>query len=113
MYKNLCAGSLTIPAISDQPSNDGAAVSDGFKFPVAESIVSMVSVLAPLRETVKRYANCVEASATGPTAKNAAEVADDPPGSGPAVIVAVVVATLTPAVSPVTVSVTVNVPTLP
>jgi hypothetical protein len=72
------------------------------------SIISIESELMPVPEESKTYANCDDALAAGPIAKN---VWDWPDGAGPAEIVAVVVAKLVPAVSSVTVRVTVQVQT--
>lgn len=99
---------MIIPAGTKLLSSDGGATSADCNFPVASSTVSIASELAPLDEVVSVYANCDDAFAAGPMAKNA-DGADSPPGPGPAVIVAVVVAKLLPPAPTVTVRVTVHV----
>src|ERR1039458_392956 len=65
-YKNLRDGSEIMPEGMKLLSSDGGVTSVGRSSPLAVSIVSIVSELAPLLDVVKTYANCVEAFAAGP-----------------------------------------------
>ena len=111
-YRNLCEGSVSIPAGMKLVSSNGEVTPVGVNAPVVLSIVSIVSELPPVCCGDKTYANCDEAFAAGPMAKNVEGVADFVDDPELAVMVAVVVAELTPAVSSVTVRVTVQVQAL-